>query len=96
MGVLMGAHGGQVQCWVPGVLQEVLMGCSFGVRCGCSWWAGTTLGSWGAPGGAHGVLIQHEMAHHLAKGGTWVLMDACGVLVWHVMAHCSARGIQPR
>ena len=59
----MGAHGGWVQCWVPG------------------------------------VLIQHEMAHHSAKGGTQVLMDAHGVLVgdhgmlvWHMMVHCSASG----
>ena len=27
MGVLMGAHGEQAQCWVPGVLQGVLVGC---------------------------------------------------------------------
>ena len=84
--VLMGAHG-------------VLMGCSFGVRWGCSWWVGAMLDSWGAPGGACGVLIWCEMVHHSAKRGMWVLVDAHGVLVgahgvlvWHVMVHCSARG----
>ena len=63
------------------------------------------LGSWGAPGGACGVLIWCKMAHHSAKGGMQVLVDACGVLVGacgvlvgacgvlvqHVMVHHSAR-----
>ena len=72
--------------------------CLWGAH-GCSWWVGTMLGSWGAPGGACGVLVRHEMVHHLAKGRTWVLMDvhgvlmgAHGVLIWCAMVHHSARG----
>ena len=51
-----------------------------------------TLGSWGVPGGACGVLIQCKMVHCSAKGGMQVLMDAHGVLVQHAMVHCLARG----
>ena len=75
--VLMGARGVLIQ-------QEmgVLVSVQDKGACGCSWWAGTTLGSWGAPGGAFGVLIQCEMGHCSAKGGMWVLVDAHGVLMW--------------
>ena len=75
------------------------MGCSFGR---CLWVlmvGGHNVGSWGAPGGARGVLVQHKRAHHSAKGGMQVLVDAHGVLVgahgvliWRVMAHHLAKG----
>ena len=49
--------------------------------CGCLWWVGMTLGSWGAPGGACEALVQCEMVHCSAKGGMQVLVDAHWVLM---------------
>ena len=89
IGALVGAHGGWVWCWVPGVLLWVLVGCLFSR---CSWvLIGACLVQDGVLMGAHSGWAQHWVfgvlqgvlvgcSFSVRWGCLWVLVvDGCNI-----------------